>query len=51
MISGSQFQSLTLNNASKMQSVLSEPIIFKLQREVDLYTKKLEQEKRFKNLK
>ncbi len=48
MYSGFQYQSypsLSLN-ASKNCSVLSEPIINKLQREVDVYTRKLEQEKR-----
>lgn len=48
MYSGFQFQSypsLSLN-ASKNCSVLNEPLINKLQREVDLYTRKLEQEKR-----
>ena len=42
----SQYQSFQTN--SKNMSVLSEPLIYKLQREVDHYTRKLEQEKRLK---
>jgi hypothetical protein len=39
------FQNNSIN--MKNMSVLSEPIIYKLQREVDHYTRKLEQEKRY----
>lgn len=40
------FQSNSLHTKMGNMSVLSEPMILKLQREVDHYTRKLEQEKR-----
>lgn len=40
------FQSNSMHTRNGNMSVLSEPLILKLQREVDHYTRKLEQEKR-----